>query len=303
MPTTTKPSPIPALEAVEDLTEALAGARVNLATQLQARSREQLTNDLKAIGTYIEPSSRAAKHSLLNKRRMRFLIHEEFARRGIAPAWRGDVSVRFVKAGTPIDPAEQRHRSDSQIIDLMWIYLRDPGHQIKTWVLKEFAALFEGPGFNLRMAEQFARSELTYTTKVDGLNLKPLLQAELMTLRQSLVRREVKSVQERGHEVRNALVRILESNPHRLRGRDSEDVARQLTYGWMSIVLADGAPIVATRIYETMTGEAITRPQLKTMQDTLEGSLTEAGSHNHVKAMERVAGKVPWHRSSEFVPT
>lgn len=294
MPKKTKP--IPALDDVEDLTETLAKARVTTAAKLQPLSRERLTNDLKKIGTYVEPAGRSARHSLLNKRLMRFLIHEEFARRGIAPAWRGDASVRFILGGTPIRLEEQRHRSDSQLIDLMWIHRRQPGHGIKTWVLKEFETLFEGPQFNYRMAEQFATSTLRYPTKIDGLNLKPLLQAELMTLRHDLVRREVKSVQDRGHEVRDGLTGVLDSNSHRLRGRNSEEIARQLTYGWMSIVLADGAPVVATRIYEVMTGQAITRPELKTMQDTIEASLTEAGSR-HIKAMEREAGKVPWHRS------
>lgn len=287
-----KPALIPPLEAVEDLGPVLERARPIDAPTLAASSTRDLRDRLKGeVQTY----GGATGPALAEKRTLRFLIHEEFMRRGIAPAWRGDTVVPF-KSKAELLPAEQRHRSDSQVIDLCWINKVLPGHEINVGIAKEFEDIFRPGVFSYRHAERFATSTLTYERKVQALSLTPLQEAQLLALRSKPVWNKVMSVQDSGHRVRTDVLRALD-NPHRLRGRSRDEVARELANVWMSFALASGSQIVASRIYGFITGEQQTQAQMKTKRDTLEAALNEVGSRYGEELRPPPKGAKPWHRS------
>lgn len=292
-----KAGPVPELESVEDIAPDLSAARLKLAATLQKVKPEELTDRLRGnVGLYVDDPGRRSPSSLSakSKRMIRFLIHERFTQLGIAPAWRGDVRVPWKKKGTPLTAEEQRHRNDGQIIDLHWIHHTLPGHGINIGIAGEFEDLFQGE-FIYRKAERFATSSLLYETKVAAVNLSPLQEAQLIALRSDAVRAKVKDVQDTSHHVRADLVRALD-NPHRLKSRDRDEVARDMTNGWMSFALASGSPITAARVFKVVTGVEQTRAQMKTRGDAIRSTLEEIGS-KYAAAVLQEKGKRPWHRA------
>lgn len=267
---------IPDLATVEDIGPLLAEGRAWAAQgSLKVKSAAELTKRLRQLRAYsADPKLQRSQ------RKARFMIHEEFAARGIAPAWRGD-PADFVEKTTPKDDPRWVRLSDTQVIDIVSFWDQDRTRTLETEKGHAFDGLFTESRLNYQIAAQLAQTSYGYKWKVVVLKLTPLEQATAQSIKHPAVRDATRTIRQQRTKVEANLLKAYTQKPKFVPGKSKSElrtVAEQRAAMWECLVLADGSPKLSADLYRAATGNTITEDELKSLKPRIKNHLESVRS-------------------------